>query len=746
MKHIHLLFTSVLLSLLLLGSCYKVKKKEKVVDELDQIIDSMSLEEKVGQMTNLTLSTVAVETDSTILLDTTKLYDVIVKHHIGSIQNVDKRAYSLKDWHYLISNMQKVTLEKTRHKIPFLYCIDAVHGANYINGATLFPHNIGLAATWNPELVTECASVTAAQTRAAGIRYNFAPVLDVGRNQQWSRMGETFGEDTYLVTQMGSAAIQGFEGDNVGDPSKVAACMKHFLGYSVPRNGKDRAPASIPEIELREYFLPSFQAAVKSGTHTLMVNSGEINGVPLHASKYWLTTVLREELGFEGVVITDWLDILKLHERHQVAASRKEATLLAIEAGIDMCIVPFDFSFYDDVIELVKEGKVSEKRIDASVKRILKLKKDLGLFENPYIEQKALQNFQKAEYTQTSYNAALESITLLKNESQTLPLNGEQKILLAGPWANSLSALHGAWSYSWQGNKEHLYPDSLHTLAEAFTGGGNLNVLVDTSWNHDKLLNSAKKVDAVVLCMGEPAYAETPGNIPDLAFDPRQVKMLEAVAKAGKPIILILLGGRPRIVREMEPFCQSIVMAYWPGPQGAQAIYDVITGKFNPCGKLPYTYPRYSGSLVTYDHKLLDEAIEIVEPYQYFYEFKPQFEFGHGLSYTTFTYDDLTLSKDTIGDNDTLTVSLTLTNSGSRGGHEVVQLYSRDLYASITPSVKRLRKFRKEYLLPGESKKISFSLSIQDLAFVNQELRWATEEGAFQLKVGNQSKTFVYKK
>jgi beta-glucosidase len=727
---------------LLATSCYKEKAVSK--DELDDIIAHMTLEEKVGQMTNLTLSTVAIETDSSIKLDSAKLYDVIVKHHVGSIQNVDKRAYDLVEWHYLISNMQRFTLEKTRHKIPFLYCIDAVHGANYINGATLFPHNIGLAATWNPELVKECASITAAQTRAAGIRYNFAPVLDVGRNQQWSRMGETFGEDTYLVTQMGTAAIRGFEGGNVKNSTKVAACMKHFLGYSVPLNGKDRAPAYIPEIVLREHFLPPFREAVKTGVHTLMVNSAEINGTPVHASKYLLTTVLREELGFKGVVITDWLDIMKLYERHKVAASHKEAVLLCVEAGIDMCIVPFDFSFSDDLIALVKEGKIPEKRIDASVKRILTLKKELGLFDNPSIEEKNISQFHKPDYSLTAYHAALESITLLKNDS-ILPLSSEKKVLVAGPLSHLLSSLHGAWSYSWQGNKEHLYPDSLRTIADVFlTQHKAKSVVADSSWSKEMLWKQAKSSDAIVVVVGEPAYAETPGNIPDLAFDPAQTELIKSLAKSGKPIVAVLLGGRPRIIREIEPYCKAILMAYWPGSQGGQAIYDVIMGHFNPCGKLPFTYPRYSGSLITYDHKLLDEAVEIVEPYQYFYEFKPQYEFGHGLSYTRFNYSDLQLNHDTLSEGDSLVVSLTVTNTGARGGHEVVQLYSKDLVASITPAVKRLRRFEKIYLLPGESKKVNFKLWPADLAFVNSELKWVTEKGGFEILLGDLKAEFVY--
>jgi beta-glucosidase len=731
-------------------ACTK-KAEEKSSDDIEKIISGMTLEEKVGQMTNLTLSTIANEVDNTVVVDTAKLNEVIVKRHVGSIQNVLTHAYTLDEWHAIIEPIQKITLEKTRHKIPFLYCIDAVHGANYVYGATIFPHNIGLAATRNRSLVTACAEITAIQTRAAGIRYNFSPVLDVGRNQQWSRLGETFGEDTYLVTEMGVAAINGFEGEDVSSPLHVAACMKHFIGYSNPENGKDRAPANIPEIVLREHYLPSFRVAVNEGTHTLMVNSAEINGTPVHVSKYLLTEVLRNELGFKGVVITDWQDILKLHERHQVAESHKEAVFLTVDAGIDMCIVPFDFRFTDDLIALVKEGRITEERINESVRRILQLKKDVGLFKNPYLEKEATEAFSKLAYTQIALQAARESITLLKNENGVLPLSNKSRVLVTGPYANALSELHGAWSYSWQGNIEKLYPDSLKTISEVFNIQSTNSTTFDlsswmksTSWNTEALIKQATASDVIVVCAGEAAYAETPGNIPDLAFDSAQVAIIKMLAKTGKPIVLVLLEGRPRIIREIEPFCSAILMAYWPGSRGAQAVYDVIYGKYNPSGKLPYTYPRYSGTLSTYDHKLLDEAIEIVEPYSYYYEFNPQYPFGHGLSYTTFAYSAITLS-DTLLSEDSLKISVNVTNTGKVEGQEVIELYSRDMFASITPCLKRLRRFEKVNIKPGETKKIDFMITKADLAFVNQELKLITEKGTFELMIANQKVKIRYK-
>jgi len=729
------------------------KQHEGSSDEIEKIISHMTIEEKVGQMTNLTLATIANEVDSTVVVDTVKLNNVIIKHHVGSIQNVLTHAYTLDEWHTIIEPIQKLTLEKTRHKIPFLYCIDALHGANYVYGATIFPHNIGLAATRNRALAKQCGAITAIQTRAAGIRYNFAPVLDVGRNQQWSRFGETFGEDTYLVSEMGLAAIQGLEGGDVSNPFHVAACMKHFIGYSVPQNGKDRAPAYIPEIVLREYFLPSFRAAVNEGTHTLMVNSAEINGTPVHASKYLLTDVLRTELGYKGVVITDWLDILKLQERHHVAETHKDAVYLAVTAGIDMCIVPFDFSFTDDLIALVKEGRISEERINASVRRILQLKKDLGLFEHPYLEQETLNAFSKPSYTATALQTARESITLLKNKNSLLPFTDKTRVLVTGPFANTLSELHGAWSYTWQGNKEVMYPDSLFTVAEAFKKNAPITSIFDLSawnksnvWKREALIKVAHSADVIVICAGEAAYAETPGNIPDLAFDSTQVEIIKTLASTGKPIVLVLLEGRPRIIREIEPYCNAILLAYWPGSQGAQAIYDVLYGNYNPSGKLPFTYPRYSGTLITYDHKLLDEAVEIVEPeYKYFYEFNPQYPFGHGLSYTTFEYGPIKMNADTLSEKGECIISVNVTNTGKVEGEEVVELYTRDLVASITPCVKRLRHFDKIHLMPAESKKVDFVLTKNDLAFVNQDLKTVTEKGAFEIIISNQKSLIYYK-
>jgi beta-glucosidase len=735
----------LLASVLSLPSFAQSSSKEKTVSEL---LAQMTLEEKVGQMTNLTLSAITEKEDNPVKLDPKKLRDALVSHHIGSIQNVLTHAYSIDEWHALINAIQKVSIEETRLKIPFLYCIDTVHGTNFTLNSTLFPHNLGLAATRNPVLVKQCAEITAKEVRASGIRYNFSPVLDVGRQPLWPRFPETFGEDVYLTKVMGVAAIKGYEGKSLNDFTSVASCMKHFVGYSVPSNGKDRASASIPEINLREYFLPSFKAAIEAGAHTVMINSAEVNGTPVHASKFLLTDVLRNELNFKGVVISDWEDIKKLYERHRVCENNKEAVYLSVTAGIDMCIVPFDYSFYDDLITLVKEGKIKEERINASVKRILEMKYELGLFERPYVEKEALKNFALPEYKTTALNAARESITLLKNEGNTLPLPKNKKLMLVGTQAQSLTALNGAWSYSWQGQKSQYFSKEELTIVEAVKKKVGESQVIFKKELKDFIFNQSEKPDYILICIGEEAYAETPGNIKSLDLGNEEIEGVKKIKKSypDVPLVYILIEGRPRIVREIEPLAKSILMTYWPGSQGANALADILFGDFNPCGKLPFSYPRYSGELMTYDHKWLDEAVEQVEPeYKFSYEFNPQWTFGHGLSYTSFEYSNLRLSSNQLTETGTVKILVDVKNTGNKEGKNTVELYSRDLYASVTPSVKRLRKFQQISLLPGQVQTVEFEIGKEDLAFVGADMKWITEPGDFELLIGNQKNILHYK-
>ncbi len=719
-------------------------------DKINNLIAKMTIEEKVGQMTNLTLAAVSEKTDEPVTLDMEKLRDAIVKHNVGSIQNTINHAYTLEEWHHITNKIQNIALKETRLKIPNLYEIDAVHGANNTLGSTLFPHNLALAATRNPELVRLGAEITAKEVRASGIRLDFSPVLDLGRQPLWSRFPETFGEDVLLVQTMGAAAIKGYEGKSLKNVTSVAASMKHFIGYSAPADGKDRTPAYIPEIMLREYYLPSFKAAIAAGAHTLMVNSGEVNGTPLHASKYFLTDVLRTELGFNGVITSDWEDIKKLHDWHKVAASNKEAALLAVNAGIDLVIVPLDFSFYDDVIALVKEHKISEKRVNESVRRILQLKYDLGYFDNPYLEPDAVKNFARPEYKDVALEAARESVILLKNTDNTLPLAKNKKYLVVGPGADSLTALHGCWSYTWQGTVDKYFAKDTLTIAKAIkakVGNDKVIQLQGTDFdakdiNIAEAVTAAKDVDYIIVALGENAYAETPGNIKELALPEIQQLLVKELAKTGKTIVMVMSEGRPRIIREIEPDAKGILLTNWAGSQAATAIADVLFGDYNPNGILPYTYPRFSGEILTYDHKWADEGEETLLADKK--TFNPQYPFGHGLSYTTFDYSDLTINTNKLTGNDHITITVTVKNTGKIAGKHTVELYSRDHYASITPSVKRLRKFQKIFLTPESAQTLTFELNKSDLAFVNAELKAITEDGDFTVMIGNLNKTFTY--
>ncbi len=723
--------------------------------KVEALLKKMSLEEKIGQMTQVTLAMVAKDTwgNKDGELDPKLLDEYIHKYKVGSFLNTVNRALTIPEWHKIIKTMQDEAL-KEPNKIPIIYGLDAIHGQTYTLESTLFPHNIAMAASRNLELGRQVTQVTAKELRASGTRWNFAPVLDCGRNPLWSRQVETYGEDPYIGKTMGTAVIKAYEEGGLRNPNAVASCMKHFIGYSNPRSGKDRTPTMMPEIELREYYLPQFREAVKAGSSTIMINSGEINGVPVHASKYLLTDVLRKELGFKGLVVTDWEDIKRLHVRHKVADSPRKAVAMAINAGIDMSMVPTDYSFAVLLKEAVEKGEVSMARIDEAVRRVLALKYKVGLFENAYPEPEATKNFNLPAYQTIALEAAREAMTLLKNQQNILPLAKNAKVLLAGPGANSLSTLNGAWSYMWQGDDESLYPKRDQTIAQAFEAKiGKENVInigvkgYKSSDNFDvtKLQNAAGNADVIVLCLGENAYAETPGNIDDLTLDQNQLDLAKAAILTGKPVVLILTEGRPRIIASIEPGMKAILQGYWSGSNAGKAIADVIFGDYNPNGRLPYTYPRSTGSIHTYDYKFTEELKEeggtaIVEGEAT----NPQFAFGTGLSYTTFEYSGMKTNTATLKGDAKLTVSITVKNTGKRAGKHTVELYSRDLYASITPSLRRLRAFQKISLEAGESKEISFEIDRNDLAFVNEQLKTVTETGDFELMIGNQKVGFKF--
>ena len=602
-----------------------------------------------------------------------------------------------------------------------------------------------MAATWNPVLMQRASEVAAAETRAAGIPWTFSPVLDLGRSPLWPRFYETFGEDPYLASVMGTAFVRGIEGTDVSSSTSIASSLKHYMGYSFPLTGRDRTPAWFPENYLREYFLPPFAAAVKAGARTVMVNSGEINGVPGHTNHHVLTDILRTELGFKGFVVSDWEDIKKLVSTWKSAATEKEATRQTIMAGVDMSMVPSDYSFSDLLIQLAKEGAVPQKRIDEAVRNILRVKYDLGLFERGMPDPSLKVNFAKPESIQLSLEAARESITLLKNDGGVLPLNKDQKILVTGPTADSLISLNNGWTYVWQGNNADLYPKDKPTILAAIKAKGGANVsyvpgaTLDKEVDINAAVTAARAADVVVVCIGEGSYSETPGNITDLTLSEAQLKLTAEIQRTGKPVVLVLVEGRPRIINRIVDGARGIVMAYNPSNEGGTAIADVLFGDYNPNGKLPFTYPRTPNGLITYDHKLFEtENTNFGNA-----AFSPQFEFGSGLSYTTFAYSNLQVSPANVPANGQVKVSVNVTNTGKRAGKETVIVYVRDVVASLTPPGKRVRRFAKVYLEPGQSRTLSFTLRRDDLSFIDVDNKPKVEPGDFDVLVGTLTGRFT---
>ncbi len=715
--------------------------------KVTELLSGLTIEEKVGQMTQVCIDVVSVTENGVIAephrIDTEKLRNAIVDHHVGSILNVANHCYTREHWYEIMAAIQDMS-RQNQCKIPVLYGIDAIHGNNYCEKATLFPQQIAMAATWNPALMEQAASITAYETRAAAIPWNFSPVLDIGRHSAWSRQWETFGEDVFLAKQMTRAIIKGYEGGDIGNKFKVASCMKHYMGYGFPVSGKDRTPAWIPDNYLREYFLPPFAQAVEGGAHTIMINSGEINGVPVHASHYILTEILRDELHFEGLADSDWEDIIRLHTKHHVAATPKEAVKMAVMAGVDMSMIPYDYSFYDYLLELVKEGEVPMARIDEAVRRILTVKVKLGLFENLYYPASDYPDFASEKHRLASLEAARECVTLLKNTDNVLPLPKKARVLVTGFAANTMACLNGGWSHTWQGDQADLYASDKLTILEAIQAaiGGN-NVLwaegtrFDALSDIDKALQLARSADFIILCLGEMAYCEQPGTIGDISLPAAQTELASRLAATGKPVILVLTEGRPRLISAFADPMKAILTGYLPGNEGGIAIADVLFGDVNPSGKLPYTYPRSPNALITYDHKYTEVVPEVISI--------PQFEFGHGLSYTTFSYANLAVSAGEISQNESLKISIDVTNTGARQGKEVVQLYISDLYASITPPVKRLRGFEKVSLAPGQTNTVTFTIRPEDLAFVNADSKWVTEPGEFEVRIGDQKARFTLK-
>lgn len=737
------------------GFCQMSKDQfEKSVEErINLLMANMSLEEKIGQTCQITLDAV-LKTDAVgkilepLQIDEVKLNEAILKYHVGSILNVSSHTLTLIEWKSIHETINQYYLKK-RSKTPIIYGIDAIHGVNYTQGATLFPHEIGLAATWNREVLKKTASITATEMRASGIRWNFSPVLDLGRQPLWSRYFETLGEDPYLSSELGKQFILGYQGNQAKiDNSHVVSCLKHFVGYSMPQSGRDRTPAWIPEKYMSELYLPPFKAAIEAGALTVMVNSGSVNGIPGHSNYNLLTTLLKHKWGFKGFVVSDWEDFSLLQTVHQTAGSYKEAIAQAIQAGVDMSMVPTS-PLYKEYCKQFKEAfaekLIDSNRLDDAVRRILRVKFYAGLFDQTTKEKLETYPFSTSSFKKEAENTVLESITLLKNNNNILPLNPNTKILITGPTANSLNALNGAWTHTWQGiDTTYNTPGSMSILDAFKSKNPDISFVkgavneYKNGWESSRILDTIKlkeevlKNDVILLCLGELPGTEKPGDIRDLNLPEAQLQLAKCAINTGKPVIALLVEGRPRTLHSIVEGLDAIIQLYLPGDYGGSACTKIVYGEENPCGKLPYTYPKYSGIIEHYDHPKSVEKSKTNE----WNGFDPEWEFGHGLSYTTFTYSNLVVSKEKFKDPDTIHITIDITNSGLKFGKEVVQLYISDLQAKLTPSVKQLKGFEKIDLQPGQTKKVSFLLSDNDFKYANLSGEFVNEPGFFRIQIG----------
>ena len=731
---------------------------------VDSLLSKMTLKEKVGQMTQINLTVIAKGPNKwgstfPLEIDHERAMKALVDYKVGSVLNtINNTAQTPETWYGAISTIQHYAMDSNRLKVPIIYGIDAIHGTTYTDGATMFPQQITTAASWNPKNAYNMAMVSAYETRASSIPWNFSPVLDLGLDPRFPRQFESFGEDPLLVKTFGEAMIRGYQGDSnqVHNKTKIAACMKHFIGYHATISGKDRTPSYIPDHVLSEYHIPSFKAAIDAGAKTIMINSGIINGIPVHSSYKILTDLLRNRLGFEGVILTDWEDINKLHDRDKIVSSKKEAIRLAINAGIDMSMVPYEYEeFIDNLMELVNEGKVTMDRIDEAVSQILKLKFELDLFENPSTSPSDYNDFASEEFQGMAYQSAAEAITLLKNNDNILPFERDKKILVVGPNADNMRCLNGAWTYSWQGELTDQFATNYQTIFEALKiefGEDNVDMKEGVSYkdggqyydmiekNIDDAVNASKESDVIVLCLGETSYTEKPGDINDITLHKLQLKLASQLASSGKPMVLVLNQGRPRLITAIEKYMSAIVNIYLPGNYGGVALADVLSGDINPSGKLPFTYPAYTNSLSPYYYKPSEVQNNAQGAYNYVGEVNTLYDFGYGISYSSFKYSDFTLSQDTITDrNGEISASFSVSNESNLDGFEVVQLYSSDKYASITPDIKRLRAFKRVFVPANSKADVNLTFDVSDLSFYNIENASVLEQGEFQIHVGSSS-------
>ena len=720
---------------------------------VESILSKMSLDEKIGQMTELSIDVLGDWKDGEFFLDPQKLHEAIAVYKVGSVLNAPggPTAQTPAKWEKLIGQIQEVSMKEIG--IPCIYGLDQNHGTTYTLGGVLFPQNINVGASFNPTLARRAAEITAYETRAANCPWTYSPTVDLTRDPRWSRVWENYGEDPLVNAIMGVQQVKGFQGDN---PNKIgrhniATSVKHYLGYGAPRTGKDRTPAYISPSDLREKFFEPYRACIEAGALTVMVNSGSINGRPVHANNELLTKWLKEDLNWDGMIVTDWADINNLYTREYVAHDKKEAIEMAINAGIDMSMEPYDLNFCTLLKELVNEGRVSQERIDDAARRVLRLKYRLGLFDTPNTYPKDYADFACDRHEQVALQAAEESEILLKNDGGILPLKKGTKILLTGPNANSMRCLNGGWSYSWQGHLTDRFASKYNTIYKALVNKfGKKNIVLEQGVTYpaegayheenepeiEKAVAAASDVDVIVACIGENSYCETPGNLSDLAVSENQRNLVKALAATGKPIILILNGGRPRIISDIEPLADGIVNILLPGNFGGEALANILAGDTNPSGKMPYTYPRHQAELTTYDYRVSEEMDKMEGAYDYDAVVSVQWPFGYGLSYTTFKYDNLRCSHSEFGVNDNLIFTIDVTNTGNCTGKEVVMLFSRDMVASLTPDNRRLRAFEKVELKPGETKTVTLPIKASDLAFVDYDGKWVLEKGKFRMQAG----------
>lgn len=732
-----------------------IPSDKKLEAKVEKTLSKMTLDEKIGQMTELSIDVLGEWKDGEFQLNKEKVYNAIAKYKVGSVLNSPGPvAQTPQKWQEIIGTIQELSMKEIG--IPCIYGLDQNHGTTYTLGGILFPQNINLGASFNPQLAHDAAVVTAYETRAANCPWTYSPTVDMARDPRWSRVWENYGEDCLVNAVMGSAAVRGFQGD---DPNhipadRIATSVKHYMGYSQARTGKDRTPAYIPVSELREKCFAPFKACVEAGALTIMVNSGSVNGVPVHANKELLTVWLKEELGWDGMLVTDWADINNLYTREHVAADKKEAIEIAINAGIDMAMEPYDLNFCTLLKELVEEGRVPMSRIDDAVRRILRLKYRLGLFDTPVTNLKDYPEFASKAHAELAVRTAEESEVLLKNKNNILPLKKGVKILVTGPNANSMRCLNGGWSYTWQGHLADRFAGEYNTIYEALGNEfGKDNVLLEQGVTYvpegnyyeenapeiEKAVAAAGNVDVIVACIGENSYCETPGNLSDLRLSENQRNLVKALAGTGKPIVLILNEGRPRIISDIEPLADAVIDILLPGNYGADALANILSGKANPSARMPYTYPKDPAALTTYDYRVSEEMDKMEGAYDYDAVISVQWPFGYGLSYTTFKYDNLKASATDFKAGDNITLSVDVTNTGAVAGKEVVMLFSRDMVASMTPENRRLRAFEKVELQPGETRTVTFNLKGSDLAFVGADGKWILEKGAFRMQAGDKT-------